>query len=133
MGPRAASPSLSRVSWGPRVAAIADDSGEAVFEQEVEAPEHWSDAAVGIVASRYFGGRHGSPEREKSVRDLVKRIAGTLAGWVREQGLGEKGVEERLSELLVWQRGAFNSPVWFNVGIDDHPQCSACFILSVED
>ncbi|MHC4224137.1 MAG: vitamin B12-dependent ribonucleotide reductase [Planctomycetota bacterium] len=133
MGPRAASPSLSRVSWGPRVAAIADDSGEAVFEQEVEAPEHWSDAAVGIVASRYFGGRPGSPEREKSVRDLVKRIAGTLAGWVREQGLGEKGVEERLSELLVWQRGAFNSPVWFNVGIDDHPQCSACFILSVED
>jgi ribonucleoside-diphosphate reductase alpha chain len=135
MGSPTTSSFLDRISWVPRTAAIPDDSGEAIFvQEEVEAPEHWSDSAVGIVASRYFGGRPGSPERETSVRALLARVGGTLARWVGDQGLGDRGaVGERLLEMLVRQRAAFNSPVWFNVGVDEKPQCSACFILSVED
>ena len=79
--------------------------------------------AVAIVASRYL-----RPGKESSVRALLERVGTTLAGWVAEE---EYGAE--LMRLLLAQRGAFNSPVWFNVGIDDPPQCSACFILSVED
>jgi len=96
---------------------------------DVEAPVGWSDRALAIVATRYL--RAG---RETSVRDLLMRVGGTLAGWVVDQGLAEgPGYGAELLELLVFQRGAFNSPVWFNVGLDERPQCSACFILSVED
>ncbi|MHC4957809.1 MAG: vitamin B12-dependent ribonucleotide reductase [Planctomycetota bacterium] len=94
---------------------------------DVEVPASWSDGAVRVVASRYL--RDG----ERSVRTLIERIGTTLAGWVVEQGLAGDGYEHELLELLVRQRGAFNSPVWFNVGVDAKPQCSACFILSVED
>jgi len=89
----------------------------------IEAPASWSDRAVAIVASRYL-----RPGKEKSVRTMLERVGSTLAGWV-----GESGYPALLMRLLVEQRGAFNSPVWFNVGVDDKPQCSACFILSVED
>jgi len=124
---------FDRVPWTVRRAAITDHAGETVFEEDVEAPESWSDSAVGIVASRYFNGSHGAPGRESSVRQLLTRVVDTLAGWVVEEGLGDDRYEDELRELLLLQRGAFNSPVWFNAGVDEQPQCSACFILSVED
>ncbi|MHC4938396.1 MAG: vitamin B12-dependent ribonucleotide reductase [Planctomycetota bacterium] len=102
---------------------IADvlDSVEWSVRDGIEAPVAWSDRAVAIVASRYL--RTG---KESSIRTLLERVGATLAEWV-----GDDGAD--LMRLLVDQRGAFNSPVWFNVGIDEQPQCSACFILSVED
>jgi len=121
---------LDEISWSRRRAGILDEDGSLVFEQEgVEAPAAWSDIAVDIVASRYFRPGHS----ETSVRQLVQRVGGTLALWAREQGLAGAGHERALFDLLLRQRGAFNSPVWFNVGVDEQPQCSACFILSVED
>ncbi len=102
-----------------------------MFEMDgVEAPASWSETAVNVVASRYF---KPGPGGERSVKELMRRVGGTLARWVREEGLGEEGYERDLFDLLLHQRGAFNSPVWFNVGLDGHPQCSACFILSVKD
>ncbi|MGH7163105.1 MAG: adenosylcobalamin-dependent ribonucleoside-diphosphate reductase, partial [Planctomycetota bacterium] len=113
---------------------IRDDAGRVVFEQDgVEAPATWSQGAVNVVASRYFRGAPGAPGREGSVKELVSRVGGVLARWVEEGGLGGEGYEAELLSLLVRQRGAFNSPVWFNVGVEARPQCSACFILSVED
>jgi len=112
---------LAEVEWSHRKAG--DDP-----PFEIEAPVGWSDRAVAIVATRYL-----RPGRETSVRHMIRRVGGTLAAWVREQGLGGEDYEGDLLRLLVHQRGAFNSPVWFNVGVDERPQCSACFILSVED
>ncbi|MHC5049527.1 MAG: vitamin B12-dependent ribonucleotide reductase [Planctomycetota bacterium] len=121
---------FDEISWSRRPARIFDDHEEVVFlQEEVEAPATWSDIAVDIVASRYFR----PDDHETSVRQLVRRVGGTLALWVREQGLGGADHEPALYDLLLRQRGAFNSPVWFNVGVDERPQCSACFILSVED
>ncbi|MHC4133898.1 MAG: vitamin B12-dependent ribonucleotide reductase [Planctomycetota bacterium] len=121
---------FDEISWSRRRARILDDDGSLVFEQEeVEAPAAWSDIAVDIVASRYFR----PDDDETSVRQLVQRVGGTLAAWVREQDLAGADHERALFDLLLRQRGAFNSPVWFNVGVDEQPQCSACFILSVED
>ncbi len=122
---------LDRVRWTCRDATLLDERGQVVFRLGgVEAPETWSEAAVGIVASRYFrGGERG----ERSVRELLERVGGTLARWVVAQGLAGPGYEADLLDLLVAQRGAFNSPVWFNVGVDERPQCSACFILGVQD
>jgi len=112
---------LAEVEWSPR-----KPGGDLPFE--IEAPVGWSDRAVAVVATRYL--RSG---RETSVRAMIQRVGGTLAEWVRAQQLGGEGYLEDLLGILVHQRGAFNSPVWFNVGVDEHPQCSACFILSVED
>ena len=112
---------LAEVEWSFRKAG---DS--APFE--IEAPVGWSDRAVAVVATRYL--RSG---RETSVRAMIRRVGSALAEWVRDQGLGGADYGAELMRLLVHQRGAFNSPVWFNVGVDEHPQCSACFILSVED
>jgi ribonucleoside-diphosphate reductase alpha chain len=121
---------FEELSWSRRRVRILGDDEEVVFEQDaVEAPAAWSDIAVDIVASRYFR----QNDHESSVRQLVRRVGGTLALWVREQDLAGADHEPALFELLLRQRGAFNSPVWFNVGVDDRPQCSACFILSVED
>jgi ribonucleoside-diphosphate reductase alpha chain len=121
---------LDEIRWSRRRAGILDDDGRLVFElDDVEAPAAWSDIAVDIVASRYFR----PAANETSVRQLVQRVGGTLAAWVREQDLAGPGHEPALLDLLLRQRGAFNSPVWFNVGVDEQPQCSACFILSVED
>ncbi|MCK6458589.1 MAG: vitamin B12-dependent ribonucleotide reductase [Planctomycetes bacterium] len=122
---------LDSIAWSRRDAQLLDERGQVVFELKgVEAPAAWSDTAVNVVASRYF---KPGPNGERSVRDLLRRVGGTLARWVGEEGIGEEGYEAGLLDLLVHQRGAFNSPVWFNVGFDGHPQCSACFILSVKD
>ncbi|MEM8885853.1 MAG: vitamin B12-dependent ribonucleotide reductase [Planctomycetota bacterium] len=99
------------------------DSVEWSVRDGIEAPAHWSDRAVAIVASRYL-----RPGMDTSIRKLLERVVETLAGWV-----DEPGYDAALMELILGQRGTFNSPVWFNVGIDAQPQCSACFILSVED
>jgi ribonucleoside-diphosphate reductase alpha chain len=122
---------FASVTWAKRRASLLDEQGRVVFELPgVEAPAQWSETAVNVVASRYF---KPGPQGETSVRQLLQRVGGTLARWVKEEGLGEEGYEANLYDLLLLQRGAFNSPVWFNVGLDGHPQCSACFILSVKD
>ncbi len=129
---------LDTVEWERRDARIGH--GERVaFEQEgVEFPKSWSQNATNIVAQKYFRGQLGSPERESSVRQMISRVAGTIAGWGRERGYfatDEDGdaFEAELTHILLHQIAAFNSPVWFNVGFEESPQCSACFILSVED
>src|SRR4029450_2201035 len=109
------------------------------FEQtEVEFPKTWSQNATNIVAQKYFRGQISSPERERSVKQMTGRVSGTIAGWGRERGYfatdeDADAFEAELTHILLHQMAAFNSPVWFNVGFESHPQCSACFILSVED
>jgi len=127
------------IEWELREAAITNEKGEIVFSQQnVEVPKFWSMLATNVVVSKYFRGPLGTPARESSVKQLVSRVAETIAGWARKQKYfaSEEDVEtfqDELTHLLVYQRMAFNSPVWFNVGIEKHPQCSACFINSVND
>src|SRR5215510_14641329 len=127
------------IEWEYRTAAITSESGEVIFEQkDVETPKGWSMTATNIVASKYFHGKKGTPERETSVRQLVGRVATTITAWGRQGGYfeSEKSAEifhDELVQLLLNQMMAFNSPVWFNCGIEAKPQCSACFINSVED
>ncbi len=125
------------VEWERRDAVIEDERGRIIFEQrQVEFPRSWSQAAVQIVASKYF---HGSGSaREDSLKTLIARVADTITAWGLQAGYfsGPEAAEtfrRELSHLLVWQKLAFNSPVWFNVGIEARPQCSACFINGVED
>src|SRR3954447_24395675 len=122
------------VEWEIRDAVI----GEAFEQRGVEFPKSWSQNATNIVAQKYFRGRMDSPEREHSVRQMIGRVAGTIASWGRSGGYfgteeDASAFEDELTHILVHQMAAFNSPVWFNVGFEEHPQCSACFILSVED
>src|SRR5262245_13703622 len=127
------------VEWEYRTAAITGEGGEVIFEQKnVEVPKSWSMTATNIVASKYFHGTLGTPERETSVRQLIGRVATTITRWGREGGYfaGEQDAaifHDELAHLLVNQLMAFNSPVWFNCGVEEKPQCSACFINSVED
>ena len=127
------------VEWEYRTAAITSESGEVIFEQKnVEVPKNWSMTATNIVASKYFHGKKGSPERETSVRQLVGRVATTITGWGRQGGYFASDQDaaifhDELVHLLLHQMVAFNSPVWFNCGIEVKPQCSACFINSVDD
>lgn len=127
------------VSWERRDARITNEKGKAVFEQlGVETPASWSQTATNVVVSKYFRGKVGTQERETSVRQMITRVASTIANWGRCDGYfqTEEDVdvfEEELIHLLVNQMAAFNSPVWFNVGINSFPQCSACFINSVQD
>jgi ribonucleoside-diphosphate reductase alpha chain len=127
------------VEWEYRTAAITNESGEVIFEQKnVEVPKSWSMTATNIVASKYFHGKKGTSERETSVRQLVGRVATTITSWGRQGGYfgGEEDAaifHDELVHLLVNQMMAFNSPVWFNCGVEAKPQCSACFINSVED
>ncbi len=127
------------VDWNKRSAIIRNEKGQILFEQNsVEAPSFWSDMAVTVVASKYFRGRLGTPDRENSVKELVSRVANTIAGWGADQGYfaSEEDTQVFRDELIViltTQRASFNSPVWFNVGIEPAPQCSACFILGVDD
>ncbi|MCB0360229.1 MAG: hypothetical protein KDD44_11355, partial [Bdellovibrionales bacterium] len=127
------------VAWERRSISIVDDGNKIIFEQDnVEVPASWSQTAVTVVASKYFAGEKGTPQRETSIRTLISRVVQTIAGWGEAQGyLGspeERAVfEDELAYLLLHQHGSFNSPVWFNVGVREHPQCSACFILSVDD
>jgi len=127
------------ISWVKRDAVITDAKGNVVFEQkDVEVPDFWSQTAVNIVVSKYFRGKIGSPERETSARQLISRVADTFAHWGRHDGYFESArdaqvFQEELTHILINQMAAFNSPVWFNVGIAPRPQCSACFINSVAD
>src|SRR5438034_2168253 len=158
---------FDEVDWELRTASIQNEKGQTIFGQRnVEVPKDWSQTATNIVASKYFHGKLGTPERESSVRDLVSRVADTIAGWGAEgkyfksdQDAGN--FRDELAHLLVRQKAAFNSPVWFNLGLWHkygrtsegcgwywdaatgavkleteayrHPQCSACFINSVQD
>jgi len=130
---------FDEVVWDIRDAVIANDRGEAVFEQRgVEAPKAWSQQATNIVVSKYFRGTVGASEREWSVRQLIGRVVDTITGWARAQKYfatedAVQAFSDDLKHLLVCQKGSFNSPVWFNCGIEKHPQLSACFINSVED
>jgi len=127
------------LAWEQRTANISGEDGRTVFEQkEVEVPKSWSMLATNVVASKYFRGTPGTPEREKSVRRLVARVVDTLTRWGSEGGyfaseMDRESFHAELSHLLLRQKAAFNSPVWFNVGVEPQPQCSACFINSVED
>jgi len=127
------------VKWEKRDATITDHKGQVIFQQRsVEVPSFWSQTATNIVASKYFRGRLGTPERETSVKQLIGRVAGTVAKWGRQGKYfldeDEAAVfEAELLHTLLYQLAAFNSPVWFNVGVEDRPQCSACFINSVKD
>jgi len=127
------------VEWEQRNAAIINEKGEKVFEQEdLEFPAFWSQMATNVVASKYFRGIQGTPERESSVRQLVGRVVDTITRWGRDQGYfnsPEDGniFHDELTYLMLFQKASFNSPVWFNCGIEEKPQCSACFINSVQD
>src|SRR6186713_1424398 len=126
------------VEWEIRDALIGDPESPAFVQRGVEFPKSWSQNATNIVAQKYFRGRMDSPERESSVKQMIGRVAGTIADWGREGGYfasadDAQAFEDELTHILLHQMAAFNSPVWFNVGFEEHPQCSACFILSVED
>jgi len=128
------------LTWERRDAVITNwRDGTTAFEQrDLEFPSTWSQNATNIVAQKYFRGPLGTPQREHSVRQMVDRVAGTITGWGSADGYfaGDADAEAfraELTHLLVNQKAAFNSPVWFNVGVEPDPQCSACFILSVED
>ena len=126
------------IEWETRDAIIGDPSNPAFEQRDVEFPVTWSQNATNIVAQKYFRGPLGSPERERSVKQMIGRVAGTIARWGREGGYfaadaDADAFEAELTHILLNQQAAFNSPVWFNVGFEEHPQCSACFILSVDD
>lgn len=129
---------FDEITWVKRDAIVG--SGEkTVFEQRgVEFPNFWSTNSINITASKYFRGKPDSPERETSVKQMVTRVAKAIREFGETLGYFENAsraqiFEDELTHLLVYQKGAFNSPVWFNVGVHAKPQCSACFILSVED
>jgi ribonucleoside-diphosphate reductase alpha chain len=129
---------FDQVEWQQRDAVIGNPESPAFEQHGVEFPKSWSQNATNIVAQKYFRGPLGSPERESSVREMIGRVAGTIATWGREGGYfatpaDAEAFEAELTHILLHQQAAFNSPVWFNVGFEEHPQCSACFILSVED
>jgi ribonucleoside-diphosphate reductase alpha chain len=159
---------FDQIEWDRRTAEITDDAGKVIFKQEnVEAPKSWSMLATKVVVSKYFYGEQGTPERETSVRQLIHRICRTIADWGIKDGYFSKADGEIFFDELTWlcinQYGAFNSPVWFNVGLYhqygigkhsgkgnwfynrktheaerastqyEYPQCSACFIQSVDD
>jgi ribonucleoside-diphosphate reductase alpha chain len=130
---------FDKVEWERRTALISNDKGQVIFRQEnVEVPKSWSQTATNIVASKYFHGKPNTPERETSVRQLIGRVVNTIVRWGEEGGYfaseeSKNVFRDELTHLLVEQKMAFNSPVWFNVGVQPKPQCSACFINSVQD
>src|SRR5918997_3270425 len=129
---------FDEVEWELRDARIGHGDKVAFEQKDVEFPKSWSQNSTNIVAQKYFRGQLDSPTRERSVKQMISRVAGTIADWGRERGYfatAEDGdaFESELTYVLLHQMAAFNSPVWFNVGFEEHPQCSACFILSVED
>jgi ribonucleotide reductase alpha subunit len=129
---------FDEIDWETRDALIPGKDG-AVFEQKnVEFPKFWSQTATNIVSQKYFRGRMSSPEREQSVKQMIGRVVSTIGAWGREGNYfadeaEAETFEAELKAILVNQYAAFNSPVWFNVGFEERPQCSACFILSIDD
>jgi ribonucleoside-diphosphate reductase alpha chain len=130
---------FDEVDWELRTAVISNERGEVVFEQrDVEIPKSWSQQATNIVVSKYFRGQLGTPGRERSVKQLVGRVVDTITAWGRAQKYFAsdddlQAFSDDLKHILVYQKAAFNSPVWFNCGFEKAPQCSACFINSVDD
>jgi ribonucleoside-diphosphate reductase alpha chain len=159
---------FDEIEWERRTAEITDDAGKVIFKQEdVEVPKSWSLLATKVVVSKYFYGEQNTSERETSVRQLIHRITRTITDWGIKDGYFSKAAGETFCDELTWlcvnQYGAFNSPVWFNVGLFheykignqssrgnwyynrktgqaergrtqyEYPQCSACFIQSVDD
>ena len=130
---------FTEVTWAVRDAVIVNERGETVFEQRgVEIPEAWSMTATNVVVSKYFRGNLGTPEREKSVRQLIGRVVDTITSWGDASGYFASDADrdafhDELKHLCLHQKMAFNSPVWFNVGVVERPQCSAWFSNSVED
>jgi ribonucleoside-diphosphate reductase alpha chain len=130
---------FDEVEWEMRSALIGNERGEMVFEQrDVEIPKAWSQQATNIVVSKYFRGQIGTPERERSVKQLIGRVVDTITMWAKtnkyfatDEDL--QAFSQDLKHILVYQKAAFNSPVWFNCGFEKAPQCSACFINSVQD
>jgi len=135
----AGSDPFETIEWELRDAIIGNEKGTVVFEQRgVEIPKSWSQQATNIVVSKYFRGHIGSPERERSVKQLIGRVVDTITGWARKQkyfasDAALQAFSDDLKFLLVNQKAAFNSPVWFNCGFEKAPQCSACFINAVDD
>jgi ribonucleoside-diphosphate reductase alpha chain len=129
---------FDEIEWEIRDAFIPGKD-KPVFEQKgVEFPKFWSQTATNIVAQKYFRGRMSSPERESSVRQMIGRVVDTIVKWGDAGGYfadeeESETFEAELKAILVNQLAAFNSPVWFNVGFEEKPQCSACFILSIDD
>jgi ribonucleoside-diphosphate reductase alpha chain len=117
------------VEWELRDASIANESGKAVFEQKgVEVPKAWSQLATNVVVSKYFRGHIGTPGRERSVKQLIDRVVNTITSWAATQRYFATDEDlatfkAELTHLLLHQRMAFNSPVWFNVGVEPKPQC----------
>jgi ribonucleoside-diphosphate reductase alpha chain len=130
---------FDQVEWDLRDAIIGNEKGTVVFEQRgVEIPKSWSQQATNIVVSKYFRGHVGAPERERSVKQLIGRVVNTITDWAKKQkyfasDAALSAFSDDLKYLLVHQKAAFNSPVWFNCGFEKAPQCSACFINSVDD
>jgi ribonucleoside-diphosphate reductase alpha chain len=129
---------FDEIEWETRDALIPGKSGPVFEQRDVEFPRFWSQTATNIVAQKYFRGRMASPEREYSVKQMIGRVVDTIGGWGRKGGYfatdeEAETFEAELKAILVNQRASFNSPVWFNVGFEKEPQCSACFILSIDD
>ncbi|MCX7835847.1 MAG: vitamin B12-dependent ribonucleotide reductase, partial [bacterium] len=132
-------PVFDTVEWEHRDALILNDRGEVVFEQRnVEMPKSWSALATNVVVSKYFKGGFNTPDREHSLKQLIHRVTRTITDWGLKDGYfqNEESAEifyDELTYIMLHQIASFNSPVWFNVGVEEKPQCSACFINSVED
>jgi ribonucleoside-diphosphate reductase alpha chain len=129
---------FDEIEWEIRDAFIPGKEKPVFDQKDVEFPKFWSQTATNIVAQKYFRGRMTSPERERSVKQMIGRVVDTISGWGRADGYfatDEEAdtFESELKAILVNQLASFNSPVWFNVGFEEKPQCSACFILSIDD
>jgi len=137
---RAGDDPFDSVEWELREAIINDEKGNSVFEQkDVEIPKSWSQLATNVVVSKYFRGHLGTDQRERSVKQLISRVVGKIREWGDVSGYfatpdDSQAFSDELTDILVKQRMAFNSPVWFNLGVENTPQqASACFINSVDD
>jgi ribonucleoside-diphosphate reductase alpha chain len=127
------------VEWELRSASIANEKGKVLFEQnDIEMPKNWSQMATNVVVSKYFAGHVGSPGREHSLKQLIDRVVQTISSWGLDRGYFATPDERdtfaaELTHLVLHQKLSFNSPVWFNCGLTEKPQCSACFINACAD